>query len=547
MARIAADVHPPLYFMILDQWAVLSGESIFAMRLLSAFFGLLAVAAIYTTGKYIIDGWAGLIAATLLGTTSFLVYYTREIRMYTLLLLLSVLCMWAYLAWMRHHTKTRLVFYSLAIAGLGYVHYYGLLIPLTQGIHLLLSQPRQFKHWLGPVALSILFYLPWLPVLGQQMYGNPNGPLALPAPTNTSTILWLLILVTGGAKAWVLLPLVSGKAITKAIVYKNTLSLLLLWTVITPLLVFSLNIFVPLYQPRYVIGILPAVLLLMAFTLRFTAWRPLALLLTGLFIFINLTSYHILWSPKSAWDATSVTEFLATRQPDEPSLTMFVEDYGLAIYYDQQIGLRNKSTRDLSGQRHYSPAEINQLIQPLANEPRLWLIMPSNIGETWLTATALNKYRTIGYRGNAHIVLFYRFDKTQNNEVLQFYFGDTLRFDNPLFVKNTAFSSKERACVDLALTTLKPLNGSYSYGLHLVNQANQLQAQYDTGLGQHPSEAQIQLLPCVDIPSTAESGLYYLHLVVYTWQDGIRLPIFEESPNGIFWGNTLIFETVTVE
>src|SRR5688572_22137989 len=45
--RVRADVHPPLYFILLDGWSLLAGESQFALRLPSALMGILALAGLY--------------------------------------------------------------------------------------------------------------------------------------------------------------------------------------------------------------------------------------------------------------------------------------------------------------------------------------------------------------------------------------------------------------------------------------------------------------------------------------------------------------------
>ena len=72
-------------------------------------------------------------ATLLLGTTSFLVHYMREARMYTLLMSLAVFSMWAYLHWLRRPTMTRLIVYSVTVAALPYIHYCGPLVTLSQG------------------------------------------------------------------------------------------------------------------------------------------------------------------------------------------------------------------------------------------------------------------------------------------------------------------------------------------------------------------------------------------------------------------------------
>jgi 4-amino-4-deoxy-L-arabinose transferase-like glycosyltransferase len=107
VAGIADDVHPPLYFLLLDGWTWLAGESVFSVRLLSTFFATLGLAATYALGRRLFDYRAGLIALLILGTAGMMVYYSREARMYTLLLAIGALAMLAYLRWLDRPTWRR--------------------------------------------------------------------------------------------------------------------------------------------------------------------------------------------------------------------------------------------------------------------------------------------------------------------------------------------------------------------------------------------------------------------------------------------------------
>jgi len=91
----AHDVHPPLYFWLLHGWRLLLGDSEFALRLLSAVFGTLSIAATYLLGKAMAGRYVGLIAALFLTVSRFPIIWSQEIRMYALALLLALLAAWA--------------------------------------------------------------------------------------------------------------------------------------------------------------------------------------------------------------------------------------------------------------------------------------------------------------------------------------------------------------------------------------------------------------------------------------------------------------------
>lgn len=97
----AADVHPPLYFWSLWGWAQLVGEGEYALRLLSAAYGVLTVAAVYALGTLVGGRRAGALAALLLALSRFHVWWSQEMRMYALAGLLGTLSLYCLLRWLR--------------------------------------------------------------------------------------------------------------------------------------------------------------------------------------------------------------------------------------------------------------------------------------------------------------------------------------------------------------------------------------------------------------------------------------------------------------
>ena len=91
MAYIATrDVHPPLYYILIKIWRYL-GDSEVLLRLPSVVFGVAAVAYMWAMVE---EHWGAAAAAAsslLLATSAVAVYYSQEARMYSLLLLLTVL------------------------------------------------------------------------------------------------------------------------------------------------------------------------------------------------------------------------------------------------------------------------------------------------------------------------------------------------------------------------------------------------------------------------------------------------------------------------
>ncbi|MEI8067346.1 MAG: glycosyltransferase family 39 protein [Candidatus Shapirobacteria bacterium] len=79
-----SDFHPPLYYMFLNLWAKVFGTEIFTLRLSSVLFSLITIFFTYLIGKKIKDKKIGLLAALLLSINPLFVYFSQDLRMYSM-------------------------------------------------------------------------------------------------------------------------------------------------------------------------------------------------------------------------------------------------------------------------------------------------------------------------------------------------------------------------------------------------------------------------------------------------------------------------------
>ncbi|MCB0127839.1 MAG: glycosyltransferase family 39 protein, partial [Caldilineaceae bacterium] len=152
--RVADDAHPPLYFLLLHGWTLAVGETPFAARYLSAGSGLLALAITYALAQRLFDRATALVALLWLGSSGLWVYYTRETRMYTLVIALAALSLWSYAHWLARPRSWRaLLVLALTNGMLLYAHYAAFFLISAQVAHLLLTQPRQLFRFLQGAML----------------------------------------------------------------------------------------------------------------------------------------------------------------------------------------------------------------------------------------------------------------------------------------------------------------------------------------------------------------------------------------------------------
>jgi hypothetical protein len=205
----ASDVHPPLYYVILHGWRDLVGDSEFGLRSFSAFAGILTVAATIALARLFVGGprlrmtgVAALLAAALLAAINpMLVYYSQETRMYALLALLGALSTLVLLRWLNAREKRRwsVAYIVFTTAGL-YTHYSYPTILVFQGVIVLLWLLRQYStlafapmqlsaarhwtrmpvRWLSMAGISVLLYLPWVPIFLRQTVGRSGERASMP-------------------------------------------------------------------------------------------------------------------------------------------------------------------------------------------------------------------------------------------------------------------------------------------------------------------------------------------------------------------------------
>jgi len=163
----ANDTHPPLYFLLLHFWLQL-GNSEFHLRLPSALFGTLSIAALYFTATEMFDRRVGLLSALLLALSPMHLWHSQDARMYTLLVFaaLSSSCL-LWTAWQKNKAVAWAA-YVVAVTVSLYTHYLAVPLLAIQNVFIVLSlftdraKRRRILRWLMAPVVVLLFFFPWL-------------------------------------------------------------------------------------------------------------------------------------------------------------------------------------------------------------------------------------------------------------------------------------------------------------------------------------------------------------------------------------------------
>ncbi len=191
LERTAVDIHPPLYYVLLQGWIAIAGKSEIAVRLFSVVIGVATVPVIYSLARKLFDGVGiALIAAFLLAIAPLPIYYSQEVRMYGLVMLLGLGSVYFFVELLRRSEITLpggngflWVAYILTTAAALYTQYYAAFIIVFEILVLVILAIRKspsnlhprfvfgsLSHWLFAFLAIAALYLPWVIFAGPRLY-----------------------------------------------------------------------------------------------------------------------------------------------------------------------------------------------------------------------------------------------------------------------------------------------------------------------------------------------------------------------------------------
>jgi uncharacterized membrane protein len=290
--HIRDDFQPPLLH-VLVHFATYFGQAEWWLRTIGALIpGLITVYFTYKIGNLLANRNVGYISSLLLATSSFHIYYSQELRQYSLPAAFAIITWYLLLkSWKKNtvpNTKILVLFALVTVAGM-YTSYLYPFAVISQVVWLVTACREHISKWGIALAGSVVLFLPWLPGFLGQLNAGKQLQTALPG--------WSEVVSTTQLKA---LPLVVAKflfgvsnvdingpfivivgwitcAACLSITYaykkkgfaQNSLPLLI-WLVVPILTSWLVSFWVPVLQPKRVLFCLPALYLAIALIADYT-------------------------------------------------------------------------------------------------------------------------------------------------------------------------------------------------------------------------------------------------------------------------------------
>ncbi len=359
--QIKDDFQPPLMHLLTFfniRFGILFGleKTEWWLRLLPSLIpGVITIWAIYQIGLQISNRKTALLSSLFLTTSSFHIFYSQELRPYSLPAMIGTLATWQMLKALKVN-KNFIFFLLLSIFGLYASYLYPFL--LFSQLAYLLYKKLDFKKIILICSVVFLSFLPWLPKFLEQLQAGQNLRLNMPGwekvvslPQFKTLLLVPMKFIFGLSDlqlnfAYIFLALIIFLPIFYFIYLdskkKNEKLFFFFFLLFLPLATsWLISFLVPVLQAKRVLFLLPLFALLEAIliTSHQKKYPHLSKILLSSIIAINLFSTIAYWRKpqlqRENWRALS--QEIAQKFPKQSTAIVFSFDNAFApwIFYDQ--------------------------------------------------------------------------------------------------------------------------------------------------------------------------------------------------------------------
>lgn len=418
----------PLYYAFLAGWQALAGGGLFSARFFSVLWGTCGLALLWAFCRRFIYPEAAIWTLLFAVCSPFWVWYSQEARVYAPLLTTALLVTWLYIAALERGGIRRWAGYALGMAILVYLHFMALWLVPAHLVMGLILRPRGRGGWrIWGITMAALC-LPALPLAGWGL------PLLLSsfqtghAPASWGDMIAGLVLgftlgPAGRVPAGLAMPALFLALLGTADIWlaprrprRRASAALVAWLMMPALGLMTLSSWKPLFAERYLIFVLPALLLLMGLgTARlWMIWRPLALVASTAVLAASAAGLIVQGTQVIKPDFRGTAEyFLEHRQAGDLVLFLIPQAQGAFGYYAPAGDAVYASAPYANGLRSEElDSRLRRLVQ---GHRRVWLV-ESEPGwwdragrlRAWLSTHA-GRYREIAF----HLVTLVEYEDVQ--------------------------------------------------------------------------------------------------------------------------------------
>lgn len=154
-------IHPPLFYVLLKLWIGIGGESLLWLRLFPVLFSIAALIPFINLCRELkVKTSTTILALSFFAVSGSLIKYAQEVRMYSLLLCLSLFSIWLFARFFYRGKNIWIL--TLVNVLLVYTHYFGWFVVMGEIAVIAILQRIKIRHVLIMFSIALIAYVPWM-------------------------------------------------------------------------------------------------------------------------------------------------------------------------------------------------------------------------------------------------------------------------------------------------------------------------------------------------------------------------------------------------
>lgn len=368
------DVHPPAHYVLIWIWLNSFGNSETVLRLTSVIFGVASVGILYLTGKRLFNNTSGLLGALFLAIAPLHIYYSQELRVYSLVTFAVCLINYFFIRLSENKIKFYLGYFiaSLLVLFSDYMAYF--IFP-AHLLYIIFYERTLLKKYLVILGILFIAWSPWLFVFIKQLSTGIETTKILikwaeiVGGTNIKNLALIFIKTIIGRISFDNKLVYGGIIVFITIIYsllfyyfsklKDKKNLFLLFCVVIPIILTAIvSVFIPVLAYFRLLYIVPIFYLLVAQAIL-TRKKQLQILFTTVLVFISISAVIIfnLNSKFHREDWRSALQFLQNQTASEDLIVL--ENTGII---DPYIYYWNGNTKTIPGLKSIPAKSLDDVV-----------------------------------------------------------------------------------------------------------------------------------------------------------------------------------------
>ena len=153
-------IHPPLFYVVLKTWTSIGGEELFWLRLLPVIFSIIAIVPFVLFCRELrLTTWTTVLAFLLIAVNGPMIKYAQEVRMYSMLLCLSLFSMWLFSRFLR--SGNGIIILTVFNILLVFTHYFGWLVIAAEIVAIIAANRELMKPIAVSLGITSAAFVPW--------------------------------------------------------------------------------------------------------------------------------------------------------------------------------------------------------------------------------------------------------------------------------------------------------------------------------------------------------------------------------------------------